>query len=44
MVPNEVVIMEKLPVLGTGKIDNLTISKLAREHAERTQKQPAVVA
>jgi len=44
MVPSEVVIMEKLPVLGTGKLDNLAITKLAREHAERTQKQPAVVA
>ncbi len=43
MVPNEVIVLEKLPVLGTGKVDNVTIVKLAREHAERTQK-PAVVA
>ncbi len=44
MAPSEIVIVEKLPLLGTGKLDNLAIGKLAREHAERTQKQPAVVA
>jgi acyl-[acyl-carrier-protein]-phospholipid O-acyltransferase / long-chain-fatty-acid--[acyl-carrier-protein] ligase len=43
MAPSEIIYMEKIPLLGTGKADNVTIVKLAREHAERTQK-PAVVA
>ena len=44
MVPAEVVVMEKMPVLGTGKVDHLTVSKLARERAAAVAAKPAVVA
>lgn len=32
-VPAEIVIIEKLPILGTGKIDMVSVAKLARERA-----------
>jgi acyl-[acyl-carrier-protein]-phospholipid O-acyltransferase/long-chain-fatty-acid--[acyl-carrier-protein] ligase len=31
MVPAEIVYMEKMPVLGTGKIDNMAVTKLVKE-------------
>ena len=31
MVPAEIVYMEKLPLLGTGKIDNMAVTKLVKE-------------
>src|SRR4051794_25669557 len=31
MVPAEIIYMEKMPVLGTGKIDNMAIAKLVKE-------------
>jgi acyl-[acyl-carrier-protein]-phospholipid O-acyltransferase/long-chain-fatty-acid--[acyl-carrier-protein] ligase len=40
MVPAEVVVMEKLPLLGSGKIDNVSLTNLARERAAA---KPAVV-
>lgn len=33
MMPSEVVYMEKLPLLGSGKIDNMTLTKLMKERA-----------
>jgi acyl-[acyl-carrier-protein]-phospholipid O-acyltransferase / long-chain-fatty-acid--[acyl-carrier-protein] ligase len=33
MVPAEVVVLDKLPLLGTGKVDNLAVTKLAKERA-----------
>jgi acyl-[acyl-carrier-protein]-phospholipid O-acyltransferase/long-chain-fatty-acid--[acyl-carrier-protein] ligase len=33
MLPSEIVILDKLPLLGTGKVDNLTITKFVREQA-----------
>jgi acyl-[acyl-carrier-protein]-phospholipid O-acyltransferase/long-chain-fatty-acid--[acyl-carrier-protein] ligase len=39
MVPAEIVYMEKLPLLGTGKIDNVGVTKLVKE---RFAAQPAV--
>ena len=33
MVPAEVVVMEKIPVLGTGKIDMVGVAQLVRERA-----------
>jgi len=33
MVPAEVVVMEKIPVLGTGKIDMVGVAKLVKERA-----------
>ena len=36
MNPAEVVVWEKLPLLGTGKIDNVTLTKLVREGAAAT--------
>ena len=44
MNPAEVVVMEKLPLLGTGKADLVSIGKLAKEHAEATMRKPAVIA
>jgi len=34
MVPSEVVGMDKLPVLGSGKIDNVALTNLVRERAK----------
>jgi hypothetical protein len=34
MVPAEVVFMEKLPVLGSGKVDNVTLMNFVRERAK----------
>jgi acyl-[acyl-carrier-protein]-phospholipid O-acyltransferase/long-chain-fatty-acid--[acyl-carrier-protein] ligase len=31
MVPAEVVYLEKMPVLGSGKVDNMTVTKLVKE-------------
>jgi hypothetical protein len=36
--------MEKLPLLGTGKADLVSIGKLAKEHAEKTMRKPAIIA
>jgi acyl-[acyl-carrier-protein]-phospholipid O-acyltransferase/long-chain-fatty-acid--[acyl-carrier-protein] ligase len=44
MVPAEVIVLEKMPLLGTGKVDLVAVSKLGREHAERSAPKPAVVA
>jgi acyl-[acyl-carrier-protein]-phospholipid O-acyltransferase/long-chain-fatty-acid--[acyl-carrier-protein] ligase len=44
MAPSDIVVMEKLPLLGTGKADLVSISKLAKEHAEKTMRKPAVIA
>jgi acyl-[acyl-carrier-protein]-phospholipid O-acyltransferase/long-chain-fatty-acid--[acyl-carrier-protein] ligase len=41
MVPAEVVFMEKLPLLGTGKVDTMTVAQIVRERAAA---KPAVVA
>ena len=34
MVPTEVLILEKLPVLGSGKIDNIALTNFVRERAK----------
>jgi acyl-[acyl-carrier-protein]-phospholipid O-acyltransferase/long-chain-fatty-acid--[acyl-carrier-protein] ligase len=45
MVPAEVVFMEKMPMLGSGKIDNMTVTRLVKEMAAaKPAPQPAVVA
>jgi acyl-[acyl-carrier-protein]-phospholipid O-acyltransferase/long-chain-fatty-acid--[acyl-carrier-protein] ligase len=31
MVPAEIVYMEKMPLLGTGKVDNMAVTKLVKE-------------
>ena len=33
MLPAEVIVLDKLPMLGSGKIDNLAVSKFVREQA-----------
>jgi acyl-[acyl-carrier-protein]-phospholipid O-acyltransferase/long-chain-fatty-acid--[acyl-carrier-protein] ligase len=43
MIPAEVIVMEKLPLLGSGKVDYMTLQGLAKEHAERTMRKPAVI-
>jgi acyl-[acyl-carrier-protein]-phospholipid O-acyltransferase/long-chain-fatty-acid--[acyl-carrier-protein] ligase len=44
MIPSDIVVMEKLPLLGTGKADLVAIAKLAKEHAEATTRKPAIIA
>ena len=44
MIPSDIVVMEKLPLLGTGKADLVSIGKLAKEHAEATMRKPAIIA
>ena len=45
MTPAEIVIMEKLPLLGTGKIDNMAVTRLVKERfAAAPAPQAAVVA
>jgi acyl-[acyl-carrier-protein]-phospholipid O-acyltransferase/long-chain-fatty-acid--[acyl-carrier-protein] ligase len=33
MLPAEVIVLDKLPMLGSGKIDNLAVAKFVREQA-----------
>jgi acyl-[acyl-carrier-protein]-phospholipid O-acyltransferase / long-chain-fatty-acid--[acyl-carrier-protein] ligase len=45
MVPAEIIYLEKLPLLGTGKIDNMAVTKLVKERfATPAPQQAAVVA
>jgi acyl-[acyl-carrier-protein]-phospholipid O-acyltransferase/long-chain-fatty-acid--[acyl-carrier-protein] ligase len=44
MVPAEIVYMEKLPLLGTGKIDNMAVTRLIKERFATAPAQAAVVA
>jgi acyl-[acyl-carrier-protein]-phospholipid O-acyltransferase/long-chain-fatty-acid--[acyl-carrier-protein] ligase len=45
MIPAEVIYMEKLPMLGSGKVDLLTLAKQAREErAQTAQPRPTVPA
>jgi acyl-[acyl-carrier-protein]-phospholipid O-acyltransferase/long-chain-fatty-acid--[acyl-carrier-protein] ligase len=43
MVPGEVIFMEKLPMLGSGKVDLLTLSKQAKEERAQAAAQKPVV-
>jgi acyl-[acyl-carrier-protein]-phospholipid O-acyltransferase/long-chain-fatty-acid--[acyl-carrier-protein] ligase len=43
MMPSEVVVIEKIPLLGSGKVDNVSVAKLVREMAA-SKPAPAVVA
>jgi acyl-[acyl-carrier-protein]-phospholipid O-acyltransferase/long-chain-fatty-acid--[acyl-carrier-protein] ligase len=42
MMPSEILILDKMPMLGSGKVDLLTLAKLVLERAEETK--PAVAA
>jgi acyl-[acyl-carrier-protein]-phospholipid O-acyltransferase/long-chain-fatty-acid--[acyl-carrier-protein] ligase len=44
MVPAEIIYMEKLPLLGSGKIDNMAVTKMVKEMAAAKPAQAAVVA
>ena len=44
MVPAEIVYMEKMPVLGTGKIDNMAVTKLVKERFAATPAPQSVAA
>jgi acyl-[acyl-carrier-protein]-phospholipid O-acyltransferase/long-chain-fatty-acid--[acyl-carrier-protein] ligase len=45
MIPAEVIFMEKLPMLGSGKVDLLTLAKQAKEErAQAAEARPAVPA
>jgi acyl-[acyl-carrier-protein]-phospholipid O-acyltransferase / long-chain-fatty-acid--[acyl-carrier-protein] ligase len=41
MIPSDVLVLEKIPVLGTGKVDNVAVTKLAQQ---RFEQKTAVVA
>src|SRR5215213_2653783 len=41
VIPTEIVVMEKLPLLGSGKVDNLSLTSIPRERAAA---KPAMVA
>jgi acyl-[acyl-carrier-protein]-phospholipid O-acyltransferase/long-chain-fatty-acid--[acyl-carrier-protein] ligase len=43
MVPAEIVYMEKLPLLGTGKIDNMAVNKLIKERFAAASAAPTAV-
>lgn len=43
MVPAEVIVMEKLPLLGNGKVDYVTLTQAAKEHVQKTMRAPAPV-
>ena len=32
LIPSEFIVLEKMPLLGSGKVDNLAVAKLVREH------------
>jgi len=34
MTPADVLVVEKMPLLGSGKIDNVELARLVREHAK----------
>jgi len=37
MIPSGVLVLEKIPLLGTGKVDNVAVAKLAQQQsAQRT--------
>jgi len=47
MLPAEVIVLEKLPMLGSGKVDNLAITKFVRDQAAAkaaTAEQPPAAA
>jgi len=44
MVPAEVVVMEKIPVLGTGKIDMVGVAKLVKDRAAAAMPEQSAVA
>ncbi len=43
MTPAEIVVMEKLPLLGTGKLDLVAVTKLVKEHAAASVAKPSVL-
>jgi len=43
MAPAEVIFMEKLPLLGSGKVDYMALTQIAKEHAQKTARAPAPV-
>ena len=44
MVPAEIVVLDKVPVLGTGKIDMVGVAKLVKDRAASAPVGEAVVA
>ncbi len=43
MTPAEIVVTDKLPVLGSGKLDLVAVAKMVKEHAAATMAKPAVL-
>ncbi len=41
-VPSEVVVIERLPLLGSGKLDHPAVARLVRERAEAARPEPAL--
>jgi acyl-[acyl-carrier-protein]-phospholipid O-acyltransferase/long-chain-fatty-acid--[acyl-carrier-protein] ligase len=44
MAPAEIIVMEKMPLLGSGKVDNMTVTKLVRERFAATPAAQPVAA
>ena len=40
-VPKKIITLDEIPVLGTGKLDHVTINKLAKDHLETLANTPA---
>jgi acyl-[acyl-carrier-protein]-phospholipid O-acyltransferase/long-chain-fatty-acid--[acyl-carrier-protein] ligase len=36
MIPSDILVIEKVPVLGTGKVDNVAVTKLAQQFVQKT--------
>jgi hypothetical protein len=43
MIPSEIIHVEKLPMLGSGKVDMLTLQTTARDYAAAAQAAKAAV-
>jgi acyl-[acyl-carrier-protein]-phospholipid O-acyltransferase/long-chain-fatty-acid--[acyl-carrier-protein] ligase len=41
MIPSEIMYLDKVPVLGTGKIDNVSVAKLVKERFAAAPQQAA---
>jgi len=41
-VPKKIITIDEIPVLGTGKVDHVSVNRLAKEHLETLAAQPAI--
>ena len=43
MVPSEVMVVDRVPILGSGKVDNVAVARLVQDHTERETRKRASV-